>query len=373
MAITIEPYTEDLIPRVEAFNARLTAGGAPEEFRLPEHHRPDRLPKRCHGRIYEEYFLAVDDGVVRGGCALKHQDFAFGDLVREIVYYHSPVSEGIVDRVYTGVGVQLLRHALKAQPLLFALGMGGYEQPLPRMLKALGWSMCSVPFHFRVNHPTRFLRELPALRASRSKRLLSDLAALTGTGWLGLKAAQVARAARSASARSISSEIVDGFSHWADELWDECKSRYAMIAVRDHAVLNALYPPGVERFVRVRIEGGGKVLGWAVLLDSQMRGDRYFGNLRVGSIVDCLAVPEQAFVVLTAATEILERRGVDLIVSNQSHAAWSGGLRATGFLEGPSNFIFAASKGLACLFGPFERNRTRIHLNRGDGDGPIHL
>ena len=41
----------------------------------------------------------------------------------------------------------------------------------------------------------------------------------------------------------------------------------------------------------------------------------------------------------------------------------------SGFLEGPSNFIFAASKKLAELTGRYEE----IHINRGDGDGPIHL
>jgi len=44
-------------------------------------------------------------------------------------------------------------------------------------------------------------------------------------------------------------------------------------------------------------------------------------------------------------------------------------LRRSGFLEGPSNFIFAAAKKLAALSSAFDE----FHINRGDGDGPIHL
>ncbi len=128
-----------------------------------------------------------------------------------------------------------------------------------------------------------------------------------------------------------------------------------------------------ELFLRYKVARGSAVLGWLVLLDTSMRQNKYFGNLRVGSIVDCLALPEHAFEVTHAATRLLEQRGVDLIVSNQSHAAWSTALRRAGFLAGPSNFIFAASKELAEVLRPFDVTMPETHINRGDGDGPIHL
>ena len=117
----------------------------------------------------------------------------------------------------------------------------------------------------------------------------------------------------------------------------------------------------------------GQSVGWAVLLDTQMVDNKYFGNLRVGSIVDCLASPENASGVIRAATKVLEDRGVDLIVSNQSHAAWCAGLRDAGFLLGPSNFPFAASKELTKLIHPVPTSMAQCHFTRGDGDGPIHL
>ena len=141
-----------------------------------------------------------------------------------------------------------------------------------------------------------------------------------------------------------------------------------MVGSRDAATLNVLYPSHSERFIKIRVGEG-----WAVLLDTQMRKHKYFGDMRVGTIADCFASPRDAHSVVRAATAVLEQRGVDLIVSNQSHSDWCAALRATGFRAGPSNFLFAASKKLMALLGSLEDNFGRIHLTRGDGDGPIHL
>ena len=64
-------------------------------------------------------------------------------------------------------------------------------------------------------------------------------------------------------------------------------------------------------------------------------------------------------------------RGVDLIVSNQLHAAWSLALLDAGFRLGPSNYLLAASPALAACAGTARDDE--FHINRGDGDGPIHL
>jgi hypothetical protein len=175
------------------------------------------------------------------------------------------------------------------------------------------------------------------------------------------------------TAPDVRADHVRGFSRWADGLWEQCKEQYAMIAVRDSETLNILYPADSERFLCYKVTCGDAVIGWFVLLDTPMHNNKHFGNLRVGSIVDCLALPEDASTVIGAATGLLEERAVDLIVSNQTHAAWSTAFRNAGFLPGPSNFLFAASKDLAELLRPFEVKVAQSHFTRGDGDGPLHL
>jgi len=356
MRIEIRPFSPEWTGAVDAFNARLTTGGVESGLRLPLDPEKDLL-------LGSLMYIATENGAVRGGYILRPQQFSFAGELRRVAHYRLPLSEGIVDRAYVQVGSLLLRNAMRQEPLLYALGMGGLKRPLARMLKLHGWNLCSVPFCFRVPRPLRFFRELRAVRTSRWRAAGMDLAAFSGTGWFCLKALEWFRTQPSRS--DIHSDAVDDLGGWADAFWRASCSEYAMAAVRDAAVLRELYPPLDGRFLKVRVTDAG----WAILLDTIMQGDKYFGNLRVGTIADCLAKPQHAGAVIRAARIYLEQRGVDLIVTNQRHVAWLAALRADGFLQAPSNFFFAASKPLSELAGSV----SGYHLTRGDGDGPIHL
>ena len=89
----------------------------------------------------------------------------------------------------------------------------------------------------------------------------------------------------------------------------------------------------------------------------------------MGSIVDCWASPENSAAVVRAAIQSLEKEGVDLIASNQSHQGWCGAFGSAGFLKGPSTFVFAASKRLTELLQPLDETRPSFHITRADGDG----
>jgi hypothetical protein len=364
--IVIAPYTVDQVLAVRDFNARLAAANGYGEFQLAE-----EPPVRQQGRrLAEATFLALDDGAVRGSFTLNSQEFSFRGDVRRVAHYRLPISEGVLSRAYAGVGLQMLRTALKLEPQLFALGMGGTDRALPQMLKAVGWRLYPVPFYFKVIRAQRFLRELRTFQTGALRRAAALGARLSGVGPAGIHAVQWCRQHRS---DDVLAEPVRAFDAWADALWERTNYRYAMVAARDAAALNTLYPVADGRFLRLKVTRDGAIAGWAVLLDTGMRGHRQFGDLRVGTIADCLALPEDAGAVVAAATEWLADRGVDLIVTNQAHAAWGRAFERSGFFRGPSNYVFAVSKKLAEALEPFEVNRDEIHINRGDGDGPIHL
>jgi hypothetical protein len=348
MSIRIVPYTAGHVAAVREFNQRLI-----QDLQFPETPDPGWLPGM-------ELFVALEEGAVRGGYILRRQRFSLSGETVPVAHYHFPISEGVVNRAYATLGLRLVRDALAREPLLYALGMGGWQHSLPQMLKRLGWRMCAVPFHFKVVHPFRFLREIGALRTTPLRRLILDAAAYSGAGWLGLKMMGHAR-----RVPGTSCEIAASFNGWADEVFQQSRSGYPLLAARDARTLDQLYPAGDPRFLRVRAAGG-----WAVLLDAAMQGHKQFGNIRVGTIVDCLAPIEDAVTVIRAATRTLERRGVDLIVSNQIHGAWCEALAGAGFRRGPSTFLFAASPALAALIP--EAEDGELHNNRGDGYGPFH-
>jgi len=369
--LKLERFTSDLIPAVVGFNTRLLNGGADPELVFPETPAPEisapagLAPDARNGRL-EERFLLMDESCVRGAFILQHQVFWLGTEAVPISHLRLPLSEGIVDRKFAGVGMQLIRHALRLQPLLFTLGMGGRERPLPKLLGAMQWRLWDVPFYFSVNRPARFLRGIRALRTSAWRRLALNLAAFSGIGWAG---AQMWAATRRKSApEKAKVEPAQGFSNWADETWEACKRSYSMIATRNSSTLQALYPDG-GRFHSRRVHANGRPTGWFVALDTVMEEHKQFGNLRVGTIVDALSRPEDAPMVVRAAADFLYDRGVDLVISNQMHPAWGAALCDAGFIGAPSNFALAVSP----ILTPHCGDGRGIHVNRGDGDGPIHL
>jgi hypothetical protein len=363
MSIRILPYAQSAVPAVREFNQRLLAGGAAADHeQFPETPDPGWMPRL-------ELFLAMEESQVRGGYMLRHQNFSVAGATCEAAHYRLPLSEGVINRSYAMLGLRMVRDALTRESRLYAIGMAGWDKPLPQMLKRLGWTMCAVPFHFKVVRPFRFLRHIRALRTSPLRRAALDAAAFSGAGWLGMKAlGLVTPSARRLPVCPV--DLAPGFSPWADEVWERSRSAYTLLALRDAATLDLLYPSSDPRFLRVRAGGG-----WAVLLDTQMQNHKQFGDMRVGTIVDCLAPPESAAAVIRAAASLLEQRGVDLIVSNQLHTAWSRALVESGFRTGPSNYLLALSPAFAQAVGQALSpvNSHQFHINRGDGDGPIHL
>jgi hypothetical protein len=367
LAIVVAPYRREHEAAVADFNRRLQSGGAGEDLVFYERAQPGWLPGNGKS-VFNQYFLALDQGTVRGAYALKWQDFWFADgKLRSIGYYHHPLSEGIIDKSYALVGSLLLRDAMKRSPLLYCLGMGGYDRPLPRMLVSLGWSHWALPFYFRVVRPYRFLRQMQALRTRSLQRLAMDALAFSGMGWAAAKCQQLATHFRAPAIPPFEATAVEEFSTWVDPLWEQAKASCSMTAVRDRKTLAVLYPAGNSHLTLIRINRGDAAIGWAVV--GERRKDAKYGGLRVGSVVDCWASPGDALSVVLAATSTLEKLGMDLIVTNQSHHAWSSAFRAAGFLPGKSNFIFAASKPLAELLQPFEERKLRLHVTRADGDG----
>lgn len=372
MSSRIVAYEPAHVPAVQRFNAKLKAGGCAYTF--PESPIPAWLPRTEGQSLYQEHFLVFDGSEVHGGYILKHQDFVVGGRAMSIGNFQLPLSEGVVDGRFAAVAIQLLRDALRRQPLLYSLGLGSLSEPVTRMLAAMHWTVRPVPFFFYVCNASRFLRGLSFVRKTALRRLALDAIAATGLGTLGVRLLQNPRKIRRAMQRPVVSARVDRFGPDADALWEGVRSEFSLSAIRNCEVLARLYDrPGGRDFIKIRVDENGALRGWAVLLATPMVNHKYFGNLRLGTIVDALCTSHYEAALVSAAVETLQQDQVDLIISNQSYAPLGQALTELGFRSGPSNFFFAASPQLAALLNPTEQSLPRAHLTRGDGDGPIHL
>ena len=187
-----------------------------------------------------------------------------------------------------------------------------------------------VPFLFRIVHPNVFLRNIAALRTSPARRGLFDLLGYSGLGWGGIKAIQSLRGKHRALA-GVTFEIVPEFADWADDVWNQSKNHLRLSPSRSTKV-NVLYPATDRRFMRLKVMRNGKVFGWAVLLNTQMSGHKHFGDMRVGTLVGCLATPEDATTWSHAPeTSGSKRRRPDHLQPGQSRLG--PGIEGLGFLS----------------------------------------
>jgi hypothetical protein len=370
MAIRMMQYTAEHIPAVKAFNSRMDQAGA-GAFRLSET-EPDHSLEYCDGVSFLHFLAVAGNGDVHGGYFMRLQPLRIRGQVRLAGQFTAPLSEGIIDKRYAALGPMMISHALKTQPLLFSSGMGGMNQPLPRMMKSLGWHVMEAPFFFRVINGSRFLRNIGPLRKNTLRRLAADSLAISGLGGLGIAVAQQLRTKASFNSK-LQTESLTGFGSWADEVWRQSQDEYLLSAIRNSAYLRFNYPQTTTPYSGIQLMDAGTPVGWVNLLDCKPHNKSYFGAMKVAAIID--GVARRPFIpsLIAAAVRAANESGADMVFSNQTHQDWIEGLRNAGFWPGPSNYLLALSKELVGCLEPLTEAVPRIHFNRGDGDGRVNL
>lgn len=371
MSLRIIQYEDRHIDAVKRLNARFAEAG--ETWQFPQQSTSAWLPETDSENIFERFYVAEDGDEIRGGYILKQQPFWIEGRTKQISCLYLPLSEGIIDLAYRSLGLQLIHDALTRNPLTLCLGMGGSGRTLPKVLKALGWRVDDLPFFFIPIHANRFLSNLQLLQNTRWKRTAVRLASASGVATAVLALVKTFRRAPKKVRQRTSIEVVDSFGAWADCLWSDAKSEYALCADRQRSSLNRIYheKSGTNRRVLVKIKG--EVVGWFVARSRLMDNHNYFGNMRVGSIIDALARPGYETDVIWASRQFLIEQESDIIVCNLQHRSWRKAAIAAGFFKGPSNFALALSPELRNLLEPEDDRIECTHFMRGDGEGPSNL
>lgn len=367
MPISIREILPEDAEGIREFNSRLEKAGVTFAFPVDSSKIMHKQPGV--DAPYQAAYVLSDGSAVRGGFILKSELVFVGDESYPAGNYQLPLSEGIIDRRYALVGVQLIKDALDRQSRLYCLGMGNTARPLPRLLSKLGWTISKVPFLFRIENAGNFTREIFWLRQRAHLRLLLDMARNTGTLAAVVGLARLRRRLfGSKPPAEVSFTQVTDLPDDIDDLFFNTRGDYGLMCDRRAAAMRARLPTGDSKLLRIVLRKSGKLAGWVVVSMSQLSGHTQFGNMRLGCIVDGLAATSDVSLLVGEACRRLEKARCDLLVSNQTHPAWIAGLRRHGFFEGPSNFILALSPQLAEC-----RAETSVHFNRADGDGPINL
>ena len=357
---------------IQNFNKELENHGI--NFSLPV---PVSENLNTNNFILKNSFILIENKItVRAGYTLKCQWFKVKDKLLQIGYYYRPVSAGLYNKKYNICGVMLLNDAQKKYPNLFSLGMGGYSEPLPKLLKSLNWKLQKVPFFFKILNPNSFLKNIQYLKNTKLKSFFITLLLYSRLGWLSIKFIfQVLSLFnfRSKEKNSLNFKEMKAIDPDPDLdlVWENSKQFNSFVAVRNHEYLKILYSD--KRFIKLKFIDDNKIVGWSISLCTKLDNHKHFGYMRLGSIVDCLSLKGYEKSIISLTSKILKDKEADLIVSNQSHIFWKSAFKMNSFIRGPSNYIYALSKILSDKLMSDKKLKDYIHLTRGDGDGPIHL
>ena len=370
MAYSIRESNQDDKNLIQDFNKELEGHGI--SFRLPA---SDSKSFHTEDFIFERKFILTENKTrVRAGYTLKYQWFKVNNELLQVGYYYNPVTAGLFNKKYNICGVMLLHDAQKKNTNLFCLGMGGHSETLPKLLKGLSWNLQTVPFFFKVYNPRSFLNNIRYLKNTKLKSLIIILMANSGLGWLFIKFLFLLNSLFHIQFKKepyYAMEEITEFDQDFDFVWENTKQHNSFTAVRNCKYLKTLYSD--KRFIKLKFFNDNKPVGWSVSLCTQLDDHKQFGHMKLGSIVDCLSLKGYERSIISKTSEMLRKKGVDLIVSNQSHIFWKRAFRMNSFINGPSNFIFASSKELSDKLTDNINLKDHIHLTRGDGDGPINL
>jgi hypothetical protein len=154
-----------------------------------------------------------------------------------------------------------------------------------------------------------------------------------------------------------------------DDLWQAVGGRFGACLARDRTYLQGRFGANPQRYRLLGCRQQDRLLGYCIVKTRQFSADSRMGNMKVGTIVDCLfdpVAPAALQALLAAAVKLCAREKVDAVLCTASHAAVRRLLRANGFFSIPGNLNFAL------------HNRTPLpiqdipldswHLMRGDSD-----
>jgi len=376
---------DDDIPTIARFNQRLRANGRKEQMTLrlslpgEARHRPAGFP------VYRRTMIAEDGVEMRAALLLYHNNIFIRGKKLNFCWLDMPISEGIIDRRYSLAIVQLVKAASRYEPFLMSTGAGPEDKDSFRLLTKFHWKHHAVPFFFYPVKVTKVLLGLSYLKKTARRRYGAFLGAYSGLG-TGLSWLLALRRRIAAILSGYEYSTERAFDDWADRIFEDCLSDYVVAMRSDATTLNILYPPDKLGLTRLRVrrkgakrgagrhasqdadQDAGQDAGWIIVASKQMKNNHYFGNLKVGTLVDGFGRAADAPALVAAGINHLAETGADIIVANFSHAAWIEACRRSGMFAGPDSYYHFVSPGGSPLFENSCPPRE-IHVTRGHSDG----
>jgi len=256
------------------------------------------------------------------------------------------------------------------------------ELPVLRILTGLKWVHKGVlPQYLCVLNAGAVLKNLQpsgveAVRSSDGSSLLRTCVKNRMVRWLGSASLALGQQVWSGLSRlarptRIQDEIrrEEVFDDSYTELWQSVAGQIGASLVRDRAALEVRFGAKMERYRLLACRRDNELLGYCILKMKNFTNDARMGNMKVGTIVDCLYDPRQSSVLqglLAEAFQWFRQEGTHVVLCTASLKAIRQVLARNGFFKIPGNLNFAYH-----IRSSFPMDGIPLedwHLMRGDSD-----
>jgi hypothetical protein len=276
---------------------------------------------------------------------------------------NGPVAPLLVKKLNEAVDIALTLHV---------------EEAALRVFKGVGWHHLGVlPQYVRVLNARAFVqtfarrgRQFLPDRGARLWAVLPHVAApVGGLVRLAFSGLAVAGALRRRRAAGVSVGQEGAFDHGYTELAERVKDKLGVWVFRDERYLAARYGRrmGAYRLLACRQEG--RLVGWALVKLKQFARDPRMGDIRMGTLVDCVFDPDEPAILdalLAASIRLCRRERIDVVFCTASLRALTLGLRRHAFVPMRGTLNVAFHDRTAAMGSP--RPLESWHLMRGDSD-----
>lgn len=252
------------------------------------------------------------------------------------------------------------------------------EEAALRVFTGVGWRHLGViPQYVRVLNTRAFVRTFAHqghgfLTGRRSRlwqvltRASGPVSALGSVFFAGLAVAGAARRLGHVHATVVEEH---GFDPSYTELAERVKDKFAAWIFRDEPYLVARYgrKMGVYRLLACRQEG--RLVGYGIVKLRQFEGDPRMGDIRMGTVVDCVFDPDELGVLdslIGSAIALCRRERIDVVFCSASLRALGRHLRRHAFVR-IGGTLNAAFHDRTCTMEE-DLPLGSWHLMRGDSD-----
>lgn len=296
-----------------------------------------------------QLWLLVQNSDVLGAVYTKDQEYRIDGQRRRVAFIKYPITSGIIDARYAYAPIFLISEIRRKFEYSFLLGMGGRHSRTAIIFEKFGYQVFDIPFLVKPINVGGLLLNNSVVE-SRAPWLASRK--ISGPG--------LCRNRISVGLREVSRFRAGDLQGRNDE------GSFSLI--RNSQLLNSQVPDGLKCFRKLTIEHPDGEKAYISLLVSQCQHHKYFGNLKIGVLLDLALCKARGNwrETLTALHRYARNQGVDVLMCNTGKGEHLGLLKKSGWFSLTSNFAIAASPMLAKCIDPID-----MHITRLDGDGPI--